>query len=228
MSDVNYTVVVPAYNAASTLAAALASARAQTVPPTRMIVVDDGSTDDTISVATAEGAEVIQQHRQGPGTACNKAVEVVTTPFVAFLDADDLWLPEKVEAQLKEFDHNPELSGVFGWVRLFLDGRDVDPAGPTRENWGRTTLFLRTERFRQVGPIYDPIGGGRGDMVDWIARGRELGLLFQMQTSVVAFRRISAGSMSYGRDARDVGYLDVARRALERKRRLRDQTRKPD
>lgn len=84
--------------------------------------------------------------------------------------------------------------------------------------WGRTSLTIRTDAARAIGPVID---GGRGDMVDWLARGRELGLRIEMAPGVVALRRIRPDSLSYGRDLhKDRGYLLAVKRALDRKRGL--------
>ena len=105
---------------------------------------------------------------------------------------------------------------------IFRHGMAPEPDAPVREGWGRTTMMMRTEAVRATGPIYDPKSGGRGDMVDWIARAREMGFVLEMLPTVLALRRIIPGSMSFGRDDRDVGYLDVARRALARRRAPRE------
>jgi glycosyltransferase involved in cell wall biosynthesis len=89
------TVVVPAYRATETLARALASARGQTPePPAEILVVDDGSDDGTAELARECGATVlIHEHNRGLAAARNTAVEAATQPWLAFLDADDEWLP---------------------------------------------------------------------------------------------------------------------------------------
>lgn len=216
----HYTVIIPAYNAVRTLADAVTSLRSQTIPPVRILLVDDGSTDGTGDLGRDLGLDVLSQENQGPGAACNHALRQVETPFTAYLDADDLWLPEKAEAQLGSFLETPELDAMFGHVRIFFHGQSVAPDAREHEGWGRTTMMIRTASARAVGPIYDPQKGGRGDMIDWIARGREIGLGFRMSPSVVALRRVIPGSLSYGRDARDAGYLEVAKRALARRRAL--------
>ncbi len=213
-----YTLIIPAYNAAATITEAIGSAQRQTRPPARILVVDDGSADDTASVAAACGAEVLRQANQGPGAACNRALTQVETDLIAFLDADDLWLPDKIERQQAAFAEAPDLDAVFGHLRVFQHGRPVDPNARTHAGWGRTTLLMKTASARKVGPVFDPPKGGRGDMVDWIARGREMGQRFLMLDEVVALRRIIATSMSHGRGESDVGYLEVARRALARRR----------
>lgn len=96
-SSVPVTVVVPAYNAAPYLGLALQSLREQTAVPDRIVVVDDGSTDDTTAVAESAGVTCLRQPNKGPGAARNRGLSVTETPFVAFLDADDWYAPTKLE-----------------------------------------------------------------------------------------------------------------------------------
>ncbi len=89
-----FSVVIPTYNRAALLAAALASVRAQTLLPHETIVVDDGSTDNTASLlAATPGIRAIHQANAGPGPARNAGLAAATGEYIAFLDADDLWLP---------------------------------------------------------------------------------------------------------------------------------------
>ena len=81
-------------------------------------------------------------------------------------------------------------------------------------------MMIRTDAARKIGPMIDP-PGGRGDMIDWIARGRDLGLRLELLPDVLAMRRILPGSLSYGRNPqKDRGYLHTVKRALERKRKI--------
>jgi len=95
-------VIIPAYNCGRYLAAAIQSALDQTVPPAEIIVVDDGSTDDTASVAQSFGNRIryIRQPNAGPAAARNHGAQVATGDWLAFLDADDEWLPWRLEVQL--------------------------------------------------------------------------------------------------------------------------------
>ena len=97
-----YSVIIPAYNAARTIEAALASVQAQTIPPEAVLVVDDGSRDETAAiVATMPGVSLIRQANAGPGAARNRGAALADSEWLAFLDADDTWLPHKLECQLQ-------------------------------------------------------------------------------------------------------------------------------
>jgi glycosyltransferase involved in cell wall biosynthesis len=97
----NYCVLIPAHNAEPFLAQALESVARQTIPPRRIVVVDDGSVDATAEVATAAGATVLRQSpAQGPSASRNLAVAASSEPIIAFLDADDHWMPHHAERLL--------------------------------------------------------------------------------------------------------------------------------
>src|SRR5262245_26814911 len=101
---------IPAFNAVRTIAAALQSVFAQTYRHYEVIVVDDGSTDDTV-LRVAEWSARIQYIRQanaGPGSARNEGIRRARGRLVAFLDADDVWLPRKLQRQIAYFDRFPE------------------------------------------------------------------------------------------------------------------------
>ena len=104
------TVIIPAYNAGRTITAALESVFAQTYSDFDVIVVDDGSTDDTALRVAEWGARVtyIRQQNGGPASARNEAVRHSRSPLIAFLDADDVWLPRKLERQVAYFARFPE------------------------------------------------------------------------------------------------------------------------
>lgn len=93
-------VVIPAYNAAAFIAATIASARAQTLAPHELIVVDDGSTDDTALVAARCGATVLKQANAGVCAARNAGIMAARGEWIALLDHDDTWLPTKLERQV--------------------------------------------------------------------------------------------------------------------------------
>lgn len=216
-----YGVVIPAFNAAATIGDTLRSVAAQTVKPDEIVVVDDGSTDDMAASIAASGVAVryIRQDNAGPGSATTRGFAALTAPLIATLDADDLWLPEKIARQMRHLAENPGTSGVFAHLRTFVDGQADKKSPNAQPGWSRTTMMIRRQVADTVGTIIDPVGG-RGEMVDWLARAREAGFRLDMLGEVLALRRIRPGSLSYGRDSsRDRGYLQVAREAMLRRRR---------
>jgi glycosyltransferase involved in cell wall biosynthesis len=218
----SYSVVIPAFNAAQTIGQAIRSILDQTILPTEIVVVDDGSTDGTAAAAAGLGSQVtiISQDNRGPGAATTAGFDRVKTPFVATLDADDLWLPHKIARQAALFDRDPGVAGVFSLARLFADGTNPNPNGDgvVKRLWTRTTLLFRTEAARAVGDFID-LPGQLGEVIDWLARSRDLGHRHTLVEEILALRRIRPGSLSHRLDAeRSRGYLAAARAALERKR----------
>jgi len=109
-------VVIAAYNASTTIERAVRSVLAQTRPAEEIIVVDDGSTDGTADIARRFGSEVrlIVQPNGGTSIARNRGIEVATGEWIAFLDADDEWLPEKLKLQDELFRAHPDLGWGYG------------------------------------------------------------------------------------------------------------------
>jgi len=122
-------VIIPAYNAASTIDATLASVRAQAHSDLEIIVIDDGSTDGTVDRVSAHAevdarVRLLQQANGGVAVARNRGVAEAKAEFVAPVDADDLWHPQKIARQLELIRHRPEVGLVCTayWV-LDADGR---------------------------------------------------------------------------------------------------------
>ena len=101
-------VIIPAYNGAKFLVQALDSVMAQTHPATEVIVVDDGSTDNSIAVARRyPNVRILQQQHAGVCVARNLGAQEATSTWLAFLDQDDYWMPENIEQQLAALRASP-------------------------------------------------------------------------------------------------------------------------
>jgi glycosyltransferase involved in cell wall biosynthesis len=124
-------VVIPTYNRAREVGDAIDSALAQTRPALEIIVIDDGSTDETPAVLARYGERirVVRQNNQGVAAARNAGIAVARGDLLAFLDSDDVWLPRKLELQAARIEADPELGLVhcgvdFEGTGIRLDGME--------------------------------------------------------------------------------------------------------
>src|SRR5262245_64311987 len=115
--------IVPVHNGERYLAQAIQSIIGQTYSSLEIIIADDGSTDGTRDVAAGFGGRIqyLHQLNSGAASARNLGLRGANGEFVAFLDADDLWLPEKLERQMKCFMARPELGYCVTYVQNFWD-----------------------------------------------------------------------------------------------------------
>jgi glycosyltransferase involved in cell wall biosynthesis len=153
MSELLVSVVIPAFNAARTLGASIESALAQTLRPLEIIVVDDGSTDSTAAVARSfanAGVVLVTQRNAGAAAARNGGLQVARGRYVALLDADDLWLPEKLEVQLRYLEAVPGCQaiqcGAFH-VDDALNILSVHPCSDTGNAFVESLLFQNLPAF---------------------------------------------------------------------------------
>ncbi len=133
------TVVIPAYNAARWIGETLDSVLAQSFPrdepDLEVIVVDDGSTDETSELVRAYGSRVryLRKENGGAAAARNAGILAARGSYIAFVDADDLWMPEKLQMQMDLFSEHPDLVWAYCDAVVFDDqsGRDLYRAGAT-------------------------------------------------------------------------------------------------
>lgn len=121
-------VVIPTYNAADLLPDAVESVLAQTYRDFELIVVDDGSTDETPEVMEryADDVRYVRKENGGSASARNRGIREARGQYVALLDADDLWLPEKLEHQMEQFEAQQDLAWSYtDWVHV-----DAETGGP--------------------------------------------------------------------------------------------------
>lgn len=162
-------VIIPNYNYGRFLSDAVVSALGQSVRPHEIIVVDDGSTDDSLEMLSRFGDDVtvIRQKNGGVGAARNAGVRASSGDFIAFLDADDYWLGEKLSKQLAMFESDPDLGLVTTGMReVSLGGEQIALHLRGMSGWCSEDLLL----FRPVvsGPgstslvrreLFESVGG---------------------------------------------------------------------
>jgi glycosyltransferase involved in cell wall biosynthesis len=129
MTEPQVSAIITAYNSQAYIADAISSVLSQSRPVNDIVVIDDGSTDETAKVVSGfrtKGVRYVYQPNQGPGAARNCGIQATSGEFVAFLDADDLWLPRKNETQWKYLvDHSDVslISGLKWWWDTKTDRR---------------------------------------------------------------------------------------------------------
>ncbi len=175
-------VVVPAHDAEETVAAAIRSALGQTHPPDEVVVVDDGSTDATSTVVRRLGGAVrlVVQPQGGPSSARNAGVAAASGEWLAFLDADDEWHPEKLEHQLRLAKDDVVLVAT-DWARDAVVAPVPQPL-PTSvlttsqilllNRFQTSTVLLRRDAFVAAGG-FDPSLDGVEDWDMWLRASRQ-------------------------------------------------------
>ncbi|MBI5162506.1 MAG: glycosyltransferase family 2 protein [Magnetospirillum sp.] len=199
MSLADVSVVTPAFNNAATIGRALASIAAQTVKPREAIVVDDGSSDATLGAVTAMAPHMggvrlrlFRQANAGAGAARNRAIAAASGTWLAFLDADDAWLPEKIARSLEVTagqdlvmsSHN--LFGVDAAGEHLIDSRArwlANPDAPYRTLFLRgfissSTVLVRRDAVVAVGGFDDTLRSAQ-DYELWLAVLAEAGHRFE-------------------------------------------------
>jgi glycosyltransferase involved in cell wall biosynthesis len=218
--------ILPAYYAERWLGEALESVFAQTYSPIEAIVVDDGSTDGTPGVVASFGERIVglRQPNAGPAAALNRGILASRGEFLAFLDADDLWPPRKIELQMARFRAVAELAACYGLVQNFwvdslkieaeaLHGhRILDPVPGLVTG----TLLARRSTFGRLGPFVDQ---RHAYALDWALRLRHEGLPHEILDEVLLLRRYHEGNMSRDGGARSrEQVLDLLKRNLDARR----------
>ena len=149
-------VIIPTYNSARFLPEAVESALYQTFSPEEVIVVDDGSTDNTEDVLEPFRGRIhyIRQENQGPAVARNRGISEAKGDLIAFLDADDVWVPDKSEKQVDLLMENPRI-GLVHSLYDYLDMAREQRLVP-RHGHGWFLRRLLSEVFQEVrGPNID-------------------------------------------------------------------------
>jgi glycosyltransferase involved in cell wall biosynthesis len=222
-------VVIAAHNSRRYIAQTLDSILAQKHRPLEILVVDDGSTDSTAEMVRGYAPEVrlIEQNQQGHPAARNSGIRAAAGDFLAFLDHDDLWSPDKLERQIASFERNPELDLVFGHIQNFftpempMEERERF-AVPLRPLPGllQGAMLARRRSFDRVGLFYE--GRGMGDFLDWYGRAMLTRMNVEMLPETVVYRRIHANNYqrTHKHERRD--YLRAVKDLLDRRRGVLD------
>lgn len=218
-------VVIPVFNGANFLCQAIESVLSQTVRPMEIIVVDDGSTDSTADLCHHYRGDIryFYQENQGPATARNFGIKKSSGEFMAFLDADDMWLPGALEVLLSEIDLVAGCKIVVGLVQ---------GVGQNKEEWIKTeepyfgfqfiASLIHRSIFSSVG-LFDQSLRLAED-VDWFFRVREKGNKIRFLNEVVALYRRHKDNITNQSVNVSNSLLSACRASLARRRLYQGET----
>jgi glycosyltransferase involved in cell wall biosynthesis len=205
------TIIIPAYNAQNTIGETIASVLSQTYPHWELIVVDDGSTDDTPAIVKQftngnESIRYLHQSNQGVAAARNNGIRNARYEWLHFLDADDWVATNFLQLLTQEIDENPEADAVHcGWNTIAPDGHnlgdkfasdevDMFPAFVRACAFAMHACIVRKEAVRKAG-FFDP---GFVYCADWDfwQRVARTGARFKAVREILVFYRMSNNSLS--------------------------------
>lgn len=211
MSDLpRISCIVPVYNQSRYITAALDSIFEQTLPVDEVIVVDDGSSDDVACVVADYPRELVffSQANQGPAAARNAAIKRATGDWLAFLDADDLWHPDKLALQWAAFQQDPEIDYCLAHKRNFWEASMADEESRLRREehpmvrdvpaYTFQAMMIKKETFTRIGYLDESLRVGED--TDWFVRAEDLGFRREVLPQVLFQRRLHETNISYQND----------------------------
>jgi glycosyltransferase involved in cell wall biosynthesis len=198
-------VVIPAYNAAETIERTLRSIHAQTIAPFEIVIGDDASTDNTVALARKMGATVLELPKANGAAARNAAFEATTGDYIFLIDADDEWLPNKIETHLRVHEETTVGFVIDPSRRVRSNGeeRGLNGEGPAglltwedmieHRNWSSgSAISVTRENWLKVGG-FNPKLKGLQD-VDFLVRvSRVCGPGFRIPESLTRYHLMDGG-----------------------------------
>jgi glycosyltransferase involved in cell wall biosynthesis len=221
--EVLISAIIPVFNGEKFLEEAVESIRRQAYQPIEIIIVDDGSTDGTARLVQEiqPAIRYIYQDNRGPAAARNRGLKEAHGEIIAFLDADDLWPPNKLRLQLSQLQANPKTEVILGqvqWVRLADEMQGIREDHYEEKFYASNlgSALFRRSVFERIG-IFDPELRYSED-VDWFARAREQGVNMFLIPEVTLYYRKHSANMTRNKNAQDLNVLRVLKRSLDRRR----------
>ncbi|MFN0094906.1 MAG: glycosyltransferase family 2 protein [Dehalococcoidia bacterium] len=211
-------VIVPVYNGARYLGEALASVAAQTLPAYEVIVVDDGSTDESLEVARAAGAVCLSQANAGPSVARNAGVAASSGELIAFLDADDRWLPGKLAAQVRALAASDAGFCICEFEHFFHGPRSTTynypDAGVPQPGLIPSCWLITREAWTDVGPFNPDYR--QAEDVDWLSRQMRARVPRVTVAETLVQKRIHPGNLTANVGEARTYYLKALRQSARR------------
>ena len=209
-------VIIPVWDGEAFIEETLQSVFVQTYQPLEIIVVDDGSLDATPALVKKYAAvRYLRQENTGAAAARNWGVRHARGEFIAFLDADDLWTPDKLEQQMLVFRNNPKIDIAFCYLRKFYTA-NIDFQAPAEPGYITSAAVIKAQVFFDVGPFSTELHAG--EFIDWYNRASEHGCRSFMIAEAALLRRIHENNMGKQKKSDRRDYMKLVKAALDRRR----------
>jgi glycosyltransferase involved in cell wall biosynthesis len=219
--------IVPTYNCERFVGEAIESILRQTYAPLEIICVDDGSTDGTRAVVHKFGDRIryLYQQNAGPATARNTGAKSARGEFIAFLDSDDIWVPDKLKIQVAHLRNNPDHGFCVAHVQNFWEPELAEeqakfqghPRSKPTPGYVTQALLVRTGAFERIGLFNTEMK--HTDAAEWFMRAKACGVVGDLLDDVLVTRRLHKDNRSRKHAGRSQDeFLDMAMAALKKKR----------
>lgn len=214
------TAVIPAYNSERFLGEALESIAWQTVPVDEILVIDDGSTDCTAAVADAfPSVTLIRKPNTGVSASRNLGIRTARSDYIAFLDADDIWLPDKIALDVAALQSSPGSRIAWGYHLNFVEPGSIIPSWMKPEMLTEPMRFILPSALVVAREVFDSVGFfdetmTHGEDSDWVLRARDRQVPEATTASVVMLRRIHSNNVSHDLERGLRGTMTALRRAV--------------
>jgi glycosyltransferase involved in cell wall biosynthesis len=219
-------IIIPVYNYGQFLAEAIESILLQSYRPIEVIIVDDGSTDNTSDIARSyPDVQYVYQPNQGVAIARNTGIYMAMGKYIAFLDADDSWPIDKLKIQIRHLIENPDIGYNICKIRNFIEtGVNLHPKITSslleNEQIGFATIVAHKDLFDKIGG-FDP-RYKIGEDFDWYSRAKDAGIKMAILPDILLNRRIHNHNLSiYDPQACHSSRFQIMKESIERQRKMK-------
>ena len=217
-------VIIPVYNGSRYLTEALDSVVQQTYQPIEIIVIDDGSTDNSVNIVRSyKQVRFTYQSNQGVAVARNVGISQARGEFIALLDQDDRWTPNKLSVQINYLLEHENIGYTLAKMRVFLE------AGTEKPSWLKAEYISEDISGYILGalvvrkPILEKVGEFNpnykfGNDSDWFFRAKDAGIPMAILPETLLYKRVHSANESHKIEAMTTDMLQLVRSSIQRKR----------
>ncbi|WP_297525842.1 glycosyltransferase family A protein [Sulfurovum sp.] len=215
-------IIIPTFNREKYLAEAIESIINQNDYPIEIIVIDDGSTDNTKAIMQQYTplVQYFYQKNMGQAAARNRGIDIARGEYLAFLDSDDLWTPKKLKLQMDYMIHNPDVKMVFGHVKQFttkeyksLHSNIISQIMP---GLVLGTLLIRKKDFLEIGYLNTKLQVG--EFIEWFDRAKREKCTYHILEEVLLKRRLHDSNLGLQKKTGPNDFAKILRESLRQKR----------